>query len=94
MALEQLAPLRLGHVVTDDHDIDAPCRKQRLRFPWMTRLAHIVPAPLEMVGKVAGHHLGNGHKRDDGSCCHFSPPRRRQLEMSAGHHVYTQSTFR
>ena len=35
---------------------------------------HVVPAPLEMVGEIAGHHLGDGHKRNDGSCGHFLHP--------------------
>jgi len=91
--LEQFAALGLGDVVADDHNIDAAGRKQRLRLPGLARLAHIVPAPVEMIGEIARHRLGDGHKRDDGSCGHFLHPRHRQLEMSAGHHVYTQSTF-
>jgi len=33
-----------------------------------------MPAPIEMVGEIARHHLGDGHKRNDGSCGHFLHP--------------------
>jgi hypothetical protein len=30
--------------------------------------------PVEMVGEIAGHHIGDGNQRDDGSCSHIFFP--------------------
>jgi hypothetical protein len=80
--------------LADDGDIDARRRQQRFGHPLLRRLAHFIPAAFEIVAEAVTGILRQTDERDDRPCTHALNPLPPESQMNAGHHVYTQSTFR
>ena len=80
--------------LADDGDVDVRRRQQRFGRPVLGRLAHLVAAAFEIVAEAVSGILRHADKRDDRPCTHALNPLPPELPKIAGHHVYTQSTFR